>query len=83
MAGVLNIFIGVIVVLFIAAIILIGISMYRSRNAGNKVTSRVDPIPDAQARNEKTRVDQNVTTRADVNRNYNKATDNDELNRQR
>ncbi|GHO88988.1 hypothetical protein [Dictyobacter formicarum] len=82
-ANLLNIFIGVIVVLFIIAIVVIGVSMYRSRNAGKKVVSSVDPIPDTTRRNETTRVDQDTTTRSDVNRNYSETTASDELNSQR
>lgn len=82
-ANLLNIFIGVIVVLFIIAIIVIGVSMYRSRDAGKKVISSVDSIPDTTRRNEKTRVDQDGTTRSDVDRNYDETTASDELNRQR
>ncbi|GCE18022.1 hypothetical protein [Dictyobacter kobayashii] len=82
-ANFLNIFIVVIVVLFILAIILIGFSLYRSRNAGKNITSRVDPMPDTSRRNEQTRVDQDFTTKSDVDRKYNEATASDELNSNR
>ena len=56
----LYMFIGVLVILFIVAIVLMVTNGAHIRNEGKKVHTIATPIPDSSQRNPHTRVDQDV-----------------------
>lgn len=66
-------YIGLLVVLFIIAIAVIALAAMRARNAGTKVQSGNDPIPDISRRNYQTRVDKQTD---EVRREIDRDTDN-------
>ena len=64
----INVYLIILVVLFIIAIAGISFAIVRSRKAGKNASTITPPIPDASHRNEQTRVDQDssqVTARPD------------------
>ena len=52
--------IGLLILLFIVAIVVITIATLRARNAGRKVAASNEPIPDVSRRNYHTRVDKDA-----------------------
>jgi hypothetical protein len=54
------IFIGVLVVLFLIAVVLMTVNAAHIRNEGKKSNTITTPIPDSSQRNPHTRVDQDV-----------------------
>lgn len=60
MQTILYIFIGVLVVLFIVAIVIIATGSLRVHKAGRDTTTVTDPIPDRSERNPETRIDQHL-----------------------
>ncbi|HTI14477.1 MAG TPA: hypothetical protein VL461_07910 [Dictyobacter sp.] len=51
------VYIGILTVLFLVALVIIGVAMMRTQKKGSRVSSETAPIPDASHRNTHTRVD--------------------------
>lgn len=81
--GLLSSYIGLLIFLFIIAIIVIGIAIYRSKDAGKRVFSSTTPIPQATHRNEHTRIDQGPTTVSHTDRNYSEVIPRQDVNENR